>query len=284
VIEYLLLTFSDLLSRHVNKAHKPPDENGNPPKGKKGRRKSMPTSAQPAIPEGNHEEGAVKARRASFHHGSHLTSSAHMGQFNQSPHLPTSNGQPQPPPLQAQSMYPHHPLLANTPQINRSRPGQWTSNPPIDLNHTMYAAPNPYGLGAMSVPVTQGMVHLAGQNGMNAFQPPFTAVPMRLSGSDQGMSSLMGRSSSSGSLNSMSYEFGFKKRACDQCNHSKVRCDFTEPCRQCFIGFLRGEANHQNAVLIAISSVPTTSPRNRAALRRCPLPDRRFRIPPLAQA
>lgn len=30
----------------------------------------------------------------------------------------------------------------------------------------------------------------------------------------------------------MGYEIPVKKRACDQCNHSKVRCDFAEPCGQ----------------------------------------------------
>jgi len=79
--------------------------------------------------------------------------------------------------------------------------------------------------------MSQSMTQSLGPNGMTTVQPPVTAVPMRMSESDQG-GAAMGRNSSSGSLNSLGYEFGFKKRACDQCNHSKVRCDFSEPCRK----------------------------------------------------
>jgi hypothetical protein len=54
---------------------------------------------------------------------------------------------------------------------------------------------------------------------------------MRLTGSEQGMaSSTMGRNTSMGAWPGLGFDFGFKKRACDQCNHSKVRCDFNDPC------------------------------------------------------
>jgi len=223
----------------VNKAHKPPDENGKPPVGKKGRRKSMPSSAHPApstpheLNGGGFSGSAHKPRRASFNTTTTMEHSFSEPSSSSPQHFPTiatATPAPQPPPLQAQSMYPHHPLLAGTPQPTQN----WTSSPPMDMNHVVspnYA--NPYHPGYSPV-MASGMNQTIAPNGLVPFQPPFTAVPMRLSGSEQGYmaGSPMGRNSSAGSLNSLGYEFGFKKRACDQCNHSKVRCDFAEPCRR----------------------------------------------------
>ena len=195
----------------------------------------MPTSAQPPIPLPLDDDHAGKARRASFHQSGQLSGQIPANLEYTSPHISQSTGQPQPPPLQAQSMYPHHPLLATTPQTSRdAQVGHWTSNLPLSMDNLAYTsmlnnqfAPGAMGMPALAPNYTQGITSSVA----NTFQPPFTAVPMRLSGSDQG-SAAMGRNNSSGSLNSLGYEFGFKKRACDQCNHSKVRCDFTEPCRE----------------------------------------------------
>lgn len=253
----LELMNSDLLSRHVNKAHKPPDENGKPQPGKKGRRKSMPSSAHPSKPsppqpnmapgvstssdQNGNNNNAQKARRASFdptRSSSHLDMhhSGSMGGINMSqspPMLQPQTAQAQQPPLQAQSMYPHHPLLVGSPTPNTANNAPWTATSSADamgmmLNsyQTMYLNQQ----GQPSTLINQPM----GQNGMQGFQAPFTAMPMRMSESDQGTSP-MGRQASLGSLNgfpAMGYDYGFKKRACDQCNHSKVRCDFAEPCRK----------------------------------------------------
>jgi hypothetical protein len=120
-----------------------------------------------------------------------------------------------PPPLQAQSMYPHHPLLVGEPQ-------GWTSNAPS-------ATAGPSGTMNGGGDQTAGLQHM--DPGYGAGPSGYGAVPMKMTGSDQSLgSSSMGRGSSG--FSTMGYEFGFKKRACDQCNHSKVRCDFAEPCRE----------------------------------------------------
>ena len=36
-----------------------------------------------------------------------------------------------------------------------------------------------------------------------------------------------------GGVSQAAWDLGLKKRACDQCNHSKVRCDFGDPCGEC---------------------------------------------------
>lgn len=172
---------SDLLSRHVNKAHKTPEEGGTAgtKSAKKGRRKSNATStvveaeASHSSPEDNQaqqqqQQQQQRMRRASFDQ----------------------------PGLQAQRMYPNHPLLAGTPQPVQ-QPGTPVS---WDLN----------ALGTMPYSF----------NGLKPEQQGMTSVAM-------------GRHGSLSSLSSLGFEFGFKKRACDQCNHSKVRCDFQEPCARC---------------------------------------------------
>lgn len=74
------------------------------------------------------------------------------------------------------------------------------------------------------------------QPGKSAPMPPYTAMQMRVTGSEQGSSSSgnMGRNPGYGPLAGVpvGYDFGYKKRACDQCNHSKVRCDFADPCSE----------------------------------------------------
>jgi hypothetical protein len=42
-------------------------------------------------------------------------------------------------------------------------------------------------------------------------------------------------SMSTASMTMAGYEPSYKKRACDQCNHSKVRCDFGEPCGMSYV-------------------------------------------------
>ncbi|RXK38451.1 hypothetical protein M231_04216 [Tremella mesenterica] len=183
---------SDLLSRHVNKAHKSPDgvdQITTKKENKKGRRKSIATSVVSDSPV---EPEPESSRRASFDQ----------------------------PGLQAQRMYPNHPLLANPPQPSQVLPfgaagwtsGQMSIGPSGDLNHLMPDLS--VGMGF------QGGALGSHFSGLKPEQQGMTSVPM-------------GRNGSLSSLSSVGYEFGFKKRACDQCNHSKVRCDFQEPCARC---------------------------------------------------
>ncbi|WVF70578.1 hypothetical protein IAT40_005370 [Kwoniella sp. CBS 6097] len=204
---------SDLLSRHVNKAHKPPDENAPQDKkgSKKGRRKSFPASAVASKPNVARSNQVDQRQPAS------------AGQAREKPRAQSFN-QPQPQ-LQAQRMYPHHPLLAASGPINPSIQAQtWSNNPSQAYASTA-------GMSNFVNPVAgTGNPQAILGNPLNppTFDPPFTAQPMRITESDQGYSS---------SINipptGITYEWGFKKRACDQCNHSKVRCDFAEPCLRC---------------------------------------------------
>ncbi|WWD17931.1 hypothetical protein CI109_102376 [Kwoniella shandongensis] len=208
---------SDLLSRHVNKAHKPPDENAPEKKQtKKGRRKSFPATT--AVPKP-------------------IDSQAEQSPVREKPRAASLSQQPQQAQLQAHSMYPHHPLLTGT--ATQSVQAQtWNANPSQAFATTA-------GMTNFSSSIYgQTFVNpVSGTGNPNAilgnppfpavptFDPPFTAAPMRMSGSDQGYGP-MGRNSSP-NLSGITYEWGFKKRACDQCNHSKVRCDFADPCLRC---------------------------------------------------
>ncbi|WVQ62243.1 uncharacterized protein L199_000382 [Kwoniella botswanensis] len=224
---------SDLLSRHVNKAHKPPDENAPQDKkpNKKGRRKSFPASAMKK-PNGNNQPNGDN----------------NINQVRDKPRSASFNQQPQPQ-LQAQRMYPHHPLLAGSSSSTSSTgPMQvqtWSTNPSQAFATTAgmtNLSSSPYGqtfvnpvtgtgnpnaiLGNPTYPANH-----SNNDMLPPFDPPFTAAPMKITGSEQGYSSIghVPLNNSSGIL----YEWGFKKRACDQCNHSKVRCDFADPCLRC---------------------------------------------------
>jgi hypothetical protein len=142
--------------------------------------------------------------------------------------------QPSQPPLQAQSMYPHHPLLAGTPH-------GWTSNPPPPaiprfsqttgfdgIIPPSFSNPFEVTQQPMNIPMYENPMYDVGPS---TFTVPIDAPSMQISGSDNSLSSSsMGRAASGTS--GMGYEYGLKKRACDQCNQSKVRCDFVEPCRR----------------------------------------------------
>lgn len=217
-----LLSFSDLLSRHVNKAHRTP-EPGEPKKeGKKGRRKSMPTSSRkPSLTiDANAETTGDGAGGVAMQaHTSATSSGSNQGQANVIANAEAAErarrasfDYPHPPQLQAQRMYPNHPLLAETPSPmawNTPGPDGSVRSPLNTFNNTMLGTPvNPAGFH------------------------PGIASPVRWAGADLGTgSSAMARNESS--YTSSSYnEFGIKKRACDQCNHSKVRCDFSHPCSE----------------------------------------------------
>ncbi|WVR05802.1 hypothetical protein IAU60_002827 [Kwoniella sp. DSM 27419] len=205
----------DLLSRHVNKAHKPPDENAPQDKkqGKKGRRKSFPASTKPRMPQP--ADGQMAQAQE-------LPPQAHMQQQRDKPRAASFNQQPQ---LQARSMYPHHPLLSTvTPFYPQPQAQTWNGDP-----SQAYA----------STAAMTGFVNpVAGTGNPNAilgntpypptFDAPYTAQAMRMSGSDQGYTSSINMPPSG-----ITYEWVSKKRACDQCNHSKVRCDFSDPCVRC---------------------------------------------------
>ena len=115
--------------------------------------------------------------------------------------------------LQAQRMYPNHPLLNSTsPHVPLQ---QWVPTSAPMTN--MYGSPiDTYSNPILSAPPAGGFD--LGRSGS-----------MRVSSSDMGASSSsMGRMESGSSVGS--YDYGYKKKACDQCNHSKVKCDFTYPC------------------------------------------------------
>ena len=208
---FAYLATSDLLSRHVNKAHRIAEEGGGKSStNKKGRRKSMPSSShprkEPAVKEDVKSKKVVNRQRSSS-----LIDS------------PTVETEPTDhhPALQAQSMYPHHPLLAN-PDLQTAPPHPQTS-PQWDGYNMNQSVPGPL---TSSVPLlgTVPNMPVMDQSMQNQFK-----FPMRFSESDQGAgSSFMGRVQNGSSPN---YEY-VKKRACDQCSHSKVRCDFAEPCRE----------------------------------------------------
>ncbi|WVQ97346.1 hypothetical protein IAU59_004457 [Kwoniella sp. CBS 9459] len=202
---------SDLLSRHVNKAHKPPDENAPQDKkaNKKGRRKSFPASAIGAKPNVSSTNQPGQPQTA--------------GQAREKPRAQSfSQAQPQ---LQAQRMYPHHPLLASSNFTDPSVQAQtWSNNPAQAYASTA-------GMSNFVNPAAgTGNPQAILGNPLNppTFDPPFTAQPMRITESDQGYTSAINVPPTG-----ITYEWGFKKRACDQCNHSKVRCDFADPCLRC---------------------------------------------------
>jgi len=119
--------------------------------------------------------------------------------------------------LQAQRMYPNHPLLNST--SSPVPPIQWIPTPaPMTMN-SFYSSPiDTYSNPILSAPPAGGFD--IGRSGS-----------MRMSPSEMGASSSsMGRMESGSSVGS--YDHGYKKKACDQCNLSKVKCDFTYPCGQ----------------------------------------------------
>jgi len=119
--------------------------------------------------------------------------------------------------LQAQRMYPNHPLLNST--SSPVPPIQWFPTPaPMTMN-SFYSSPiDTYSNPILSAPPAGGFD--IGRSGS-----------MRMSPSEMGASSSsMGRMESGSSVGS--YDYGYKKKACDQCNLSKVKCDFTYPCGQ----------------------------------------------------
>lgn len=118
--------------------------------------------------------------------------------------------QAQPPQLQAQRMYPNHPLLAGTPP-----PMSW--NAP-GVNGLVRSPVNTFNNAMLGTPTSAG------------FHPGLSS-PVRWPGADLGASSSAMLRNESGYASS-SYDYGMKKRACDQCNHSKVRCDFAHPCSE----------------------------------------------------
>lgn len=111
------------------------------------------------------------------------------------PHLPEHTA------FQAQRMYPNHPLL----QQNTANSQPWAQS--FSLGHANQFATDPMGnLNIMtsnfSAPIGSEMSPVS-----QTFDPSLTnpAPPLGL-------------------------DLAAKKRACDQCNHSKVRCDCAEPC------------------------------------------------------
>lgn len=130
--------------------------------------------------------------------------------------------------LPAHQLYPNHPLLANSPRTA-------TSN--LGMNAWQYGGTQP-GVNGFTGTGADYSTFNANLMGGHSYGMPFTATPMRLTGSEQGMTSGMGRVNS-GNYLGMSIDYGTKKRACDQCNHSKVRCDFNDPCGKLTLHYTR---------------------------------------------
>lgn len=231
---------SDLLSRHVNKAHRAPEEGATDKKPtKKGRRKSVPASSQSALARARIQEQDEEQRRQLLQRQQFECQQQQQQLLQQQMQQEAaavrerskSESLNQQPHLQALRMYPHHPLLASRPVQPSIASDSWNTNP-----SGSFAAAGMTAMTAISPPFDSTPQRLGGN--FQTFQgqpflvgqlpndPPFTGQPMRLSGSDQGMKTADGHSAS------VLYEWGVKKRACDQCNHSKVRCDFADPCRK----------------------------------------------------
>ena len=154
--------------------------------------------------------------------------------------------------LQAQRMYPNHPLLNSTsPHVPLQ---QWVPTSAAMTN--MYGSPiDTYSNTILSAPPAGGFD--LGRSGS-----------MRMSSSDMGASSSsMGRMESGSSVGS--YDYGYKKKACDQCNHSKVKCDFTYPCGKSF-AFQHTHTNKQTDVHFGTSAAHTTRSPSRGQLQSPP--------------
>jgi hypothetical protein len=221
----ILSSYSDLLSRHVNKAHCVQEPGAGPKKEvKKGRKKSTASLARQPGEDDRVKAEPVSVPTADGQGGTQGPDTATASRqtsvdqqyLQQQPlqtHAPQQYHQQQPPAqLQAQSMYPNHPLLIDTPP-----PAQWTPGP----MNVMTGSPVDTYMNPL----------LSGPGPSNAFHPG-VASPMRWSSSDMGASSSSMNRHGSG-MSSGSYEYGFKKKACDQCNHHKVRCDSAQPCSEC---------------------------------------------------
>lgn len=172
---------SDLLSRHVNKAHPKPDgHGGDKGKDKRGRRKSVSTQ--------NPATGGISASRPPQHPPAAPQPLVHPG------HPPVHAA------FQAQRMYPNHPLL----QQNANNAQLWVQ-PTFTLGHG-----NQFGTDAMGnlvMPASFGPMGPDPVNPHASFDPQLAQAAPH-----------------------MGLDLAVKKRACDQCNHSKVRCDCAEPC------------------------------------------------------
>lgn len=172
---------SDLLSRHVNKAHPKPDGQGaDKGKDKRGRRKSVSTQ-HPAT-------SGISASRPPLHH----------------PAPPPAMVMPGAPPehaaFQAQRMYPNHPLL----QQNGASSQLWTQ-PAFTLGNGHQFGTD--AMGNLVMPVAFSSMGPEPVNPHASFDPQLAQ-----------------------SAPHMGLDLAVKKRACDQCNHSKVRCDCADPC------------------------------------------------------
>jgi len=125
--------------------------------------------------------------------------------------------------LQAQRMYPHHPLLAGNQGMTVNGIAAGSSE---GWNNGM---PPPSGSGSQNqMQITGGVsnsTYIPGQNYGSGYDGQ-SGMTGTINGPLEGYVNGIPQSQLAG----MGYELAYKKRACDQCNHSKVRCDFEEPC------------------------------------------------------
>ncbi|KAL7421048.1 hypothetical protein Q5752_003932 [Cryptotrichosporon argae] len=225
---------SDLLSRHVNKAHPKPD--GGDGKGGAG-----------GAGAGSGAKDVRKPQRKSFSHpnqdGVPVRPAVDAVPGTAAPLALNQQGT-----LQAQRMYPNHPLLQQ-PQT------AWSTHPLSD-----YTAHMPVQ-SKFSLPLTntalgsQEAAYAQAYNIPGVLAPPFSSAPMRSGSSDQGAGPAL-----ASSMPSFGFDLGPKKRACDLCNHSKVRCDFNTPCARCAsrgIACTYNKPQRTRSIAYPMSTVPS---------------------------
>ena len=214
----------------MNKAHRSPEEGGTAgtkKPAKKARRRTMSNANLPPNPlDPGTESGPERPSLTAEHRLSsdRLRRASIAGQTEASVSGSYSA-------LQAQRMYPHHPLLADaTLPIVQPRP-QW-NNMAFNTMQGMagLSGVNPVNqmpfAGTMPMPMQMPQPISPTAQHRTDIGPPFTALPMRMTESDNGIGS------SAAKPMQTSFELGYKKRACDHCNSSKVKCNGTDPCRE----------------------------------------------------
>ncbi|WVN90308.1 uncharacterized protein L203_105544 [Cryptococcus depauperatus CBS 7841] len=226
---------SDLLSRHVNKTHRTQEGAASDKKTvKKGRRKSMSTAAQSSLAKdaATETQGQKNLEQSQQHHVEQQAQQIQQASKSVRERSKSENFSQQPQ-LQAQKMYPHHPLFApRAPQSQVQTLNSWNLNPSGSFVATAeMALPPMYGTN-LPRPAINSTTNLVGVNStfptQTMLDTPLVAQPMRLSGSDQ-----LGYKSGSQLSAHIPYDWGAKKRACDQCNLAKVKCESAEPCLRC---------------------------------------------------
>jgi len=166
--------------------------------------------------------------------------------------------QAEPTAYQAQRMYPNHPLLQQGP----NGAAAWGT---AGLNLTGAGVAN-FNMGLGGTTVAHLPSDVIGSVG-NATAPgitllhPFAGPPMyapsdttHLIPAAYDLATSLPNLNGSHPVTTFGYELNTKKRACDQCNHSKVRCDFADPCGTSFMLRRGGVHTHDFVCVCAAGS------------------------------